>query len=637
MSEQKQGKTSSSGAGRSAKASAASPRTETAGALATSLRTHTCGELRARDTGKEVALTGWIHRIRDHGGVFFLDLRDRYGITQVVTRPGETSKELVAVLKEARPEFVLRVMGSVAPRPEGMINPERATGEIELVARKAEILSVSETPPFQVEGETTAGEDLRLEYRYLDLRRPDLQRVLELRHEVALRIRRHLNDLGFLEIETPMLVKPTPEGARDFLVPSRERPGRFYALPQSPQLYKQILMVAGVDRYFQLAHCLRDEDLRADRQPEHTQVDVEMSFVREEDVYAVVESLMQDLFRNVLGVEVETPFERLDYDECMDRFGTDKPDLRYSGEIVDVTDLLEGSGFRLFSEAKASGRWVKALAVPGGASLSRKESDALETEVKLAGAQGLARAKVAGGGLETGFAKHLEPERAAALIGATGATDGDLVGLVVDERLTACRSLGRLRAFLASRQAKARLEQEGAVPEYRFLWVRHFPLFERDEETGTIVPAHHMFTMPIEKDLPLLERDPLSARAQLYDLVMNGVELGSGSIRIHRRDIQERVMKLIGLEAAEAERRFGFLLKAFQYGAPPHGGIALGLDRLIMLMAGRSSIRDTIAFPKTTSGLSLMDGAPAEADPADLRDLHIRVEKQPSEGSPLRP
>jgi len=586
----------------------------------TSLRTHSCGCLRGTDEGTQVSLTGWVHRIRDHGGVYFLDLRDRYGITQVVTRPDETSEDLLAVLREVRPESVVRYAGTVARRPEGMVNRDRPTGEVEVVITEAEILAHAETPPFQVEGETTAGEDLRLEYRYLDLRRPYLQEVLALRSRVAIGTRGYLERHGFLELETPMLVKPTPEGARDFLVPSREHAGRFFALPQSPQLYKQILMVAGFDRYFQLARCLRDEALRADRQPEHTQIDLEMSFVGEEDVYGIIEGLMVSLFRDVLGTDVQIPFERLDYDDCMDRFGSDKPDLRYEGEIRDVTDAVRGSAFRLFGEAEASGRRVKAFVIPGGAALSRKASDELEAEVKLAGVKGLARAKVAEGGLETGFAKHVEPERAEALVRAAGAAPGDLLGLVVDERMKANRALGRLRAHLAA-------EADHGAKSYRFLWVRHFPLFEEDETSGAIVPAHHMFTMPLASDMPKLETEPLAVRAQLYDLVMNGVELGSGSVRIHRRDIQERVMKVIGLDAAEAERRFGFLLKAFQYGAPPHAGIALGLDRLVMLMAGASSIRDTIAFPKTTSAMSLVDGAPADPDPGDLKDLHIRVEE----------
>jgi len=593
--------------------------------LATSLRSHTCGELRAGDAGQRVVLTGWVHRLRDHGGVFFLDLRDRYGITQVVTRPGETGAEVLRVVREMRPETVVRVAGVVGRRPEGMVNPDRPTGEIEVLADVAAILAPSETPPFQIEDATSAGEDLRLEYRYLDLRRPELARVLELRHQVALATRRYFSERGFLEIETPMLVKPTPEGARDYLVPSRERPGRFYALPQSPQLYKQILMVAGMDRYFQIARCLRDEDLRADRQPEHTQIDVEMSFVGEEDIFAVIEALMVELFHDVLGTEVPTPFERLDYDACMDRFGSDKPDLRFPGEIVDVTGLFAGCGFNLLGGAQAAGQRVKALVVPGGAALSRKETDALEEEVKLAGAKGLLRTKVAGCGFEAGFAKHVEPNRAAEIVRATGASPGDLLAVVVDERAQANRALGRLRAVLAGREADAR-RARGESPLYRFLWVCHFPLFERDEGSGALTAAHHMFTMPLESDLPKLESDPLAVRAQLYDLVMNGVELGSGSVRINRRDIQERVMKVVGLSAEEADRRFGFLLKAFQYGAPPHAGIALGLDRLVMLMAHRSSIRDTIAFPKTTSALSLVDGAPAEADPKDLRDLHIRVE-----------
>ncbi|MCK4412176.1 MAG: aspartate--tRNA ligase [Candidatus Eisenbacteria sp.] len=586
----------------------------------TALRTHTCGELRGSDEGRTVTLTGWVNRVRDHGGVYFLDLRDRYGVTQVVTRPGEAAAELLESLAALRPEFVVQVSGRVARRPEGMVNPDRPTGEVEVVAERVETLAPSEVPPFVIEDETNAGEDLRLEYRYLDLRRPRLQRIIGMRHQVTMTTRRHLDGEGFLEIETPTLVKPTPEGARDYLVPSREYPGRFYALPQSPQLYKQILMVAGMDRYFQIARCLRDEDLRADRQPEHTQIDIEMSFVDEEDVYGLVERLVARLFTDVLGVGLELPFPRLDYDECLDRFGSDKPDLRFEGEIADFTAAVAGSEFQLFGAAVEQGQCVKGLVVPGGGALSRKEADALEEEVKLAGAKGLARAKVTAQGLETGFGNRLEPDRAQGMIAACGAREGDLIGVVVAERMKANRALGRLRACLAARAAA------GAAPgDYRFLWVRHFPLFERDEETGRIAPAHHMFTMPLAEDLPRLESDPLAVRAQLYDLVMNGVELGSGSIRIHRRDIQERVMKVIGLDGETLERRFGFMLKAFQYGAPPHGGIALGLDRLVMQMAGSASIRDTIAFPKTTSALSLMDGAPSEADPADLEELHIRI------------
>ncbi|MBD3236990.1 MAG: aspartate--tRNA ligase [Candidatus Eisenbacteria bacterium] len=589
------------------------------------MRTHTCGALRRADVGSEVSLVGWVHRRRDHGGVFFVDLRDRYGITQVVTRPEAADAEPARTLGGLHPEDVVRVRGTVQPRPDGMINRERATGEIEVLAREAERLAPAETPPFVIDDETTAGEDLRLEYRYLDLRRPPLQRVLALRHRAAMATRDYLDAHGFLEIETPMLVRPTPEGARDYLVPSREHPGRFYALPQSPQLYKQILMVAGFDRYFQLARCLRDEDLRADRQPEHTQIDLEMSFIGEEDVYALIEGLMSRIFADALGIEIETPFPRLAYDDCMDRYGSDKPDLRAGLEIRDVTATLQGCEFRLFADAAAQGLRVKGLRIPGGAALSRKASDALEAQVQLAGAKGLARAKVRGEALEGGFAKHLDPQRTRRLLSELEAADGDLIGLVVAERMTANRALGRLRARLIAEQAAA---QEAT--DYRFLWVRHFPLFEREEGSERIAPAHHMFTMPLAEDLDRLERDPLAVRAQLYDLVLNGVELGSGSIRIHRRDIQERVMRVVGLDAAAAEKRFGFLLRAFQFGAPPHGGIALGLDRLVMLLAGSASIRDAIAFPKTTSALSLMDGAPGAADARDLADLRIRTLEEPA-------
>ena len=585
-------------------------------------RSHSCGDLRADDIGREVCLAGWVNRVRDHGGVFFLDLRDRGGLTQILCRPGTVSEEVLEIARSVRPEFVLAVRGEVSPRPDEMRNSNMPTGDVEIVASEMKVLNVSDVPPFVIGDATTAGEDLRLEYRYLDLRSPSLQFAMGLRHRVALETRRFLDEQSFWEIETPILVRPTPEGARDYLVPSRVHPGSFYALPQSPQLYKQILMVAGMDRYFQIARCLRDEDLRADRQPEHTQIDIEMSFVEEEDIYALVEALMVRLFDRCLGVPISGPFPRLTWEEAMETYGSDKPDLRFALPLVDFSDAVRGSDFRVFREALDGGGCVKGLRIPGGGSLSRREQDELEAHVKTYGAKGLARARVAQGGLDGGFAKFVDPSIAAGMIAAAGARDGDLLAVVADQRKVANRSLGALRTRVGARE----LDDE-ARANWRFLWVCRFPLFEQDETTGSPVPAHHMFTMPLEEDMPHLAKDPLKVHARLYDLVLNGFELASGSIRIHRRDIQEAVMEVAGIGKEEAERRFGFLLRAFQFGAPPHGGIAIGLDRLIMVMAGRQSLREVIAFPKTTSAASLMDGAPSQVDPKDLKELHVRIEK----------
>jgi aspartyl-tRNA synthetase len=581
-------------------------------------RTHTCGELRRADAGRDAILMGWVQRTRDHGGVLFLDLRDRYGMTQVVVHPESAPSEVVEKARALRAEFVVAALGKVSARPADMVNRNMPTGEIELLATGIHVLNVSQTPPFEVEDETQASEDLRLEYRYIDLRRPALQSVIELRHRLMFETRRFLSAERFLEIETPMLVKPTPEGARDYVVPARLHPGKFYALPQSPQLYKQMLMVCGFDRYFQIARCLRDEDARADRQAEFAQIDVEMSFVGEEDVFDVVERLVASLVREARGIDVPVPFPRMRYEEAMQRFGSDKPDLRFGLEIRDVTGLAAETAFGIFRDAVGAGGVVQCLVVPGGAAWSRPQVDALEETAKRFGAKGLARAKLTERGFETGAGKFLEPMREA-FVGATGAGAGDLLLFVADRRLTALRALGAVRVAVG----------ESVIHpdkfDYRFLWVHEFPLFERDEEQGRWAPAHHMFTMPLESDLPYLESDPGRVHARLYDLVLSGVELGSGSVRIHRRDIQERVMRVVGMSAEEAEGRFGFLLKAFQYGAPPHGGIALGFDRFVMLMAGGDSIRDTIAFPKTARAASLMDGCPSEVPEGDLRELHIRT------------
>ncbi|MCC7143991.1 MAG: aspartate--tRNA ligase [Candidatus Eisenbacteria bacterium] len=587
-------------------------------------RTHTCGELRAGNAGETVRLAGWVHRNRDHGGVLFLDLRDRHGLVQVVFRPESLSEAVMEKARALRSEFVLAVTGTVSVRPDTMQNPNLATGAIEVMATELRILNDAQTPPFQIEDETTASEDLRLEYRYLDLRRPDLAKVIGLRHRITIAVRRFLDSQGFWEIETPMLVRPTPEGARDYLVPSRVHPGSFYALPQSPQLYKQILMVSGMDRYFQIARCLRDEDLRADRQPEHTQIDLEMSFVGEEDVFRLVEGLQREIVREATGVEVPLPFERIPYRVSMDRYGSDKPDLRFDFPLEDATELVRDSGFQVFDATVASGGAVKCLRVPGGGALSRKDQDELEALVKTYGAKGLARAKVSGGQLDGGIAKFLQPELHQKLIALVSAAEGDLLALVADRRDVACRALGALRSRIGNQWLKSHPE---AAAQWRFLWVTEFPLFERDPATGVLAPAHHMFTMPMEEDLPYLESDPERVRGRLYDLVLNGYEMGSGSIRIHRRDVQEAVMRVVGLSLEDAERKFGFLLKAFQFGAPPHGGIGMGLDRLVMLFAGRQSLRDTIAFPKTTSASSLMDGCPAPVDAGDLKELRINVQE----------
>jgi aspartyl-tRNA synthetase len=584
-------------------------------------RTHHCGRVTAGATGQSVTVTGWVDRLRDHGGIYFVDVRDWTGIVQVVFHPDEVSADILAKARDLAREYVVAVQGVVADRPADMVNSNLATGAIEIVAKDLRVLNISRTPPFAISDDVEASEDLRLKYRYLDLRRPSLQESLRLRNRVTLEVRRFLNGEGFCEVETPMLVRPTPEGARDYLVPARLHRGKFYALPQSPQLYKQILMVAGFDRYFQLARCLRDEDLRADRQPEHTQIDIEMSFVREDDVFTLIEGMMSHLFERVLDVRLTTPFPRLTYREAMDRYGSDKPDTRFGLEMVDLTALGAGSDFQVFKGAVEAGGAIYGLRLPGGAAKSRKDIDDLTEKAKLYGAKGLAWTKVTDAGFEGGSAKFLD---AATLRPALRAEPGDLLLFVADARRdTAAKSLGAVRTTLGEPLIK------GRENEFNFLWVREFPLFEPTDDGGW-TPAHHIFSMPIEEHLDFLESDPGKVHAQLYDLVANGVEMASVSIRIHRRDIQERVMKVIGLSLEEAERRFGFLLEAFQYGAPPHGGIAPGLDRLIMVMTGRRSIRDVIAFPKTQSATSLMDGCPAEVDEKDVRDLHLKIVKEGS-------
>ena len=590
-------------------------------------RSHTCGGLTKADARGTATLMGWVHRSRDHGGVLFIDLRDRYGITQVVFHPETGGKALLDRASRLGNEFVIAVRGQVNARPAEAVNPEMATGEIEVDIRELKILSASEPLPFQVNEERVlASEDLRLKHRYLDLRRPELAKMMALRHQAAMTARAHLASKSFLEIETPMLVKPTPEGARDYVVPSRVHHGRFYALPQSPQLYKQTLMISGVDRYFQLARCLRDEDLRADRQPEHTQIDLEMSFVTEDDVFDTVEGLFLALWKECLGVDVKGPFPRITYDDAMRRFGTDKPDVRFGLEFTDVTAICAQSPRNVVANgAKAQGGIGVAMTIPGGAEISGTQLRKFEDVVKAAGAGGLSFFKVLAADREKQqviFPGALLDE----FLSACGAKEGDAIVFTNGPWERTCKALGVLRSQLGAADLERRglAGATGAAQEWRFLWVRQFPLFEWNEDAKRWEPKHHMFTMPNPEHLDFLETDPGKVYALLYDLVLNGNELGSGSVRIHRPDIQERVMKVVGLTHEQAYEKFGFLLDAYRYASPPHAGIGIGLDRVIMLMGGRDSIRDTIAFPKTASATSLMDGSPSPIEEDSMRELGIR-------------
>ena len=577
------------------------------------MRTHYCGELRAENAGTEVALCGWVAHSRDHGGVVFLDLRDREGLVQVVFHP-EDAPEAHRVASDLKAESVVRIVGEVRSRPEGTVNENIPTGDVEVAARAVDVLAEADTPPFPVEDDAQAEERLRLQYRYLDLRRPQMTRVLRLRHRAFAAIRRFFDDRGFVEVETPMLTRSTPEGARDFLVPARLSPGSFYALPQSPQLFKQILMVAGLDRYYQIVRCFRDEDLRADRQQEFTQLDVEMSFVDEEDVLSLVEQMFVDVWADVLGAEVKAPFVRLPYAEAMARYGSDKPDTRYGMELADLSDAFRRTNFRAFSTALDTGGVIKGFAAPGAASWSRQELDGLVVEAQGRGASGLVWLAFAGDDIRSPVRKHLSDEEVAAIRQASGAGDGDLALLVADQEGRANTVLDGLRRLMAER-----LE---LVPRDRwnFLWITQPPLFEWSEEEGKWVSVHHPFTSPATEDLA-----PETATARAYDIVLNGWELGGGSIRIHRPDVQRKVFEALGVAADEAEEKFGFLLTAFRYGVPPHGGIAIGLDRTAMVLAGAENIREVIPFPKTQSGTDLLTGAPAAVDEAQLRDLGIQL------------
>ncbi|HEV3006392.1 MAG TPA: aspartate--tRNA ligase [Pirellulales bacterium] len=587
------------------------------------IRSHTCGELRLGHVGQEVTLCGWVDSYRDHGGGLFLDLRDRYGKTQVVFAP-EAGAEVQEAAKSLRTEFVVAVTGKIARRPEGTVNPRLDTGEIELRASKFTVLNKCLTPPVQPGAKELPGEDLRLKYRYLDLRRPEMQRTLVLRHHIIKAMRDYFDEHGFIEVETPMLGRSTPEGARDYLVPSRVHPGSFYALPQSPQLYKQILMVAGYDRYVQVARCFRDEDLRADRQPEFTQLDMEMSFVKSDDVMGVIDGLVAKLAKEILGLAVQLPLPRMTYDEAMERFGHDAPDLRFGLELVDLTDLAKEAEFRVFREAAESGLRVRGLNAKGAAAkYSRKAIDELTEHVKQNfGAKGLVWFKVEEAGmLASPSAKNFSPALLARIAVRMQAVPGDFLLFVADSFEVTCKALYALRKRFGE---ELRLYEPGQM---HFSWVVEFPMFAYDAEATGWAAMHHPFTAPRPQDLPMLATDPGACRAQAYDLVINGSEAGGGTIRIHDNEVQQQVFTLLGIDAQQARERFGFLLDALQYGAPPHGGIALGIDRFVMLFGGLDNIRDCIAFPKTQRATDLMTEAPGQVDAKQLRELKIKVDK----------
>jgi aspartyl-tRNA synthetase len=583
-------------------------------------RTHTCGGLTKENAGEEVNLVGWVNRRRDLGGLIFIDLRDRYGMTQVVFNP----KHDEAVFHQAenlKNEFVIAVKGRVSERPEGTRNANLSTGDIELFAQSLFIINQSKVPPFTMTDGQNPDEMLRMKYRYLDLRRPHMIQKVMLRHRVAKIVRDYFDSRDFLEIETPMLVRSTPEGARDYLVPSRVNQGKFYALPQSPQLFKQLLMVSGVDRYFQMARCFRDEDLRADRQPEFTQIDLEMSFVSQEDILSIIEEMLLSVFKITQGITLELPFPRLTYHEAMERYGTDKPDVRFGMEILDLSGILGAIEFEVFKNTLAAGGRIKGMKLPGYGHLSRKEIEEVVNAGKAHGLKGLITAACLEDGMKSLLCKYLPEDMQSKLLSAFDAHQGDLIMVAADEDRALSESLGKLRLELAS---KFKL-----IPpkEYRFLWVLDFPLFKYNSEEGKIEAEHHPFTSPKPEDTPLMESAPLEVRANAYDLVLNGVELGSGSIRIHDRALQEKLFSIIGLSEDEAQAKFGFLLNAFDYGAPPHGGIALGFDRLIAIMSGVESIREVLVFPKNQSAACPLTGAPVEATQEQLKLLRIAVDE----------
>ncbi|MBQ1470087.1 MAG: aspartate--tRNA ligase [Schwartzia sp.] len=582
-------------------------------------RTHHCGDIRKTEVGQEVIVCGWVSRRRDHGGLIFVDLRDRSGYVQVVYDEAAMNEGTFHKAESLRSEFVIGVRGKVRARSEETVNPKMETGDIEIVCTELRILNKAKTPPFYIQDGIDVDEKVRLKYRYLDLRRPEMQKNIMLRHRVAKVMRDYFDRNGFLEIETPMLCKSTPEGARDFLVPSRVNPGQFYALPQSPQIFKQILQVAGFEKYFQIVRCFRDEDLRADRQPEFTQLDIEMSFISQEDILTMMEGMIKELFQKSIGVDVPTPFERMDWDTAMDKYGSDKPDLRFDMPLMDISEYVKGSEFKVFNAVIESGGMVKCIKVDGYADIPRRRLDDLVKFVQIYGAKGLAWIQYSEEGIKSPFKKFYSDETFAKIAEATGANTGDLLLVVADKRLVVDTALGQLRLEMGKERG---LIDPDAL---RFLWVVDFPMYEWSDEEKRWKAMHHPFTAPRDEDIEYLLSDPGRVKANAYDMVLNGVEIGGGSLRIYNAELQEKVFESLGLTPEQAHQKFGFMMDAFQYGTPPHGGLAFGLDRLVMIMAKCDSIRDVIAFPKNQSARDVMSEAPSEVDEKQLRELSIRV------------
>ncbi len=581
-------------------------------------RTHACGELTEQHQGQKVVLKGWVQRRRDLGGLIFVDVRDRTGIVQVVF--GDQAPEALTIADKIRSEYVVEIEGEVILRDESQVNPNIKTGKIEVVASNIIIINEAKTPPFAIEDKVEINEEARLKYRYLDLRRPVMYNTFKLRSDITRSIRNFLQNESFLEVETPILTKSTPEGARDYLVPSRVHEGEFYALPQSPQLFKQLLMVSGFEKYFQIARCFRDEDLRADRQPEFTQVDIETSFMSMDEIIEMNERLLQTVMKEVMDIEIQLPLQRMPYKEAMDRYGSDKPDVRFGLELIQLSEIVKDSSFKVFAQAVENGGEVKAINVKGNAdNYTRKDIDALTEFVSIYGAKGLAWIKVTEEGFTGPIAKFFEGEIVEEITSATNAESGDLLLFVADKSPVVAASLGALRMKLG--------KELGLIDEsqFAFLWVTDWPLLEYDEEAGRYTAAHHPFTRPFDEDIEKMDTDPAAVRAQAYDIVLNGYELGGGSLRIFERDLQEKMFKLLGFTKEEAQEQFGFLLEAFEYGVPPHGGLAFGLDRFVMLLAGRTNLRDTIAFPKTATASCLLTDAPSEVSPAQLKELHLKI------------
>jgi aspartyl-tRNA synthetase len=602
-------------------------------------RTHHCNELRPAHIGQTVTLSGWVHSRRDLGGLIFIDIRDREGRTQTVFDPSDLTPELFAQAAALRSECVVSLTGKVRHRPEGTNNAKIPTGEIEVGVTALEVLNMAEVLPFPVDDPEIANkvnEELRLQYRYLDLRRPEMARNLKVRSKVAIATRSYMDDQGFLEVETPTLFKSTPEGAREFLVPNRREPGTFYALPQSPQQFKQILMVAGVEKYFQLARCYRDEDLRADRQPEFTQVDIEMSFIDREDIYALIEGLLKRVWKIALNIDVPTPFKRISFEEALNRYGIDKPDTRFAMELVDMTDDFRASTFKVFSGTIANGGVVKALNAKGLAGATQGQIETMTEYAKSFGAKGLAFIKVEKGEWKSPIVKFFSEAEKAALTTKLAIQEGDLILFAADQWLNACEILGKIRLYCAD-VLKSQGKLTIPADQFNFLWVIEFPLLGFDREQNRWYSSHHPFTAPVREDIPLLKTDPKKVRGQHYDIVVNGVELGGGSIRIHQPDVQKTIFEeLLAIPPEETKLRFGYMLDAFKYGAPPHGGIALGFDRLIAILCGTPSIRDVIAFPKTAKGTCLMTDSPSQVSPKQLRDLYLEVKVKPAPPVPAK-